>query len=52
MYHNKNRPMHGVVIQKTNSALRRNRSLLTHFCPSGKTTVRKDVLMQSGYQFE
>jgi hypothetical protein len=52
MHHNKNKPMHELVIQKTNSTLRRNRSLLAHFCPSGKSTVRKDVLMQSGYQFE
>jgi len=32
--------------------LRINRSLLAHFCPSGKSTVRKDVLMSLGYQFE
>ena len=51
-HHNKNRPLHEITIQKTNSALRQNRSLLAHFCPSGKTTVRKDVLAQSGYQFE
>jgi hypothetical protein len=51
-YHNKNRPLHEIVIQKTNSVLRRNRGLLAHFCPSGKSTVRKEVLMQSGYQFE
>lgn len=44
-YHNKNRPIHEIVIQKTNSMLRINRSLLAHFCLSGKSTVRKDVLM-------
>ncbi|MFH4968740.1 hypothetical protein V8G61_11110 [Gaetbulibacter sp. M240] len=52
IYHNKNRPQHEITIQKINSALRGNRSLLAHFCPSGKSTVRKDVLAQSGYQFE
>jgi len=51
-HHNRNRPLYEISIQKTNSALRRNRSLLAHFCPSGKSTVRKDVLTKSGYQFE
>ena len=51
-YHNQNRPQHEITIQKINSILRRNRSLLAHFCPSGKSTVRKDVLLQSGYSLE
>lgn len=51
-YHNKNKPLHEIDIQKTNSALRKNRSLLAHFCPSGRSTVRKDVLLQSGYRFD
>ena len=50
-YHNKNKPVYEIEIQKTNSALRKNRSLLAHFCPSGRSTVRKEVLSQSGYQF-
>ena len=52
MYHNMNRPMHEITIQKINSGLRRNRTLLAHFCPSGKSTVRKDVLVELGYRFE
>lgn len=52
IYHNKNRPMHEITIQNTNSGLRRNRTLLAHFCPSGKSTVRKDVLVELGYRFE
>lgn len=51
-YHNRNRPQHEITIQRINSALRRNRTLLAHFCPSGRSTVRKDVLVQSGYQYE
>lgn len=51
-YHNTNRPLHEITIQKTNSALRRNRSILSHFSPSGKTTVKKEVLLKSGYSFE
>lgn len=51
-YHNANRPIHEIAIQKTNSELRRNRSLLAHFSPSGKTTVKKEILEKSGYSFE
>ena len=51
-HHNKNRPLHEVTIQKINSGLRGNRRLLAHFCPSGKSTVRKDVLVELGYRFE
>ncbi|MCH7785106.1 MAG: hypothetical protein IIB06_06770 [Bacteroidetes bacterium] len=51
-HHNKNRPFHEITIQKANSGLRRNRTLLAHFCPSGKSTVRKDVLVELDYRFE
>ncbi|WP_345007641.1 hypothetical protein [Snuella lapsa] len=51
-YHNTNRPFHELSIQKINSDLRRNRSLLAHFCPSGKSTVEKEVLARLGYKFE
>lgn len=51
-YHNTNRPIHEISIQKVNSALRKNRTLLAHFCPSGKSTVEKDVLLKLGYRFE
>lgn len=51
-HHNKNRPLHEITIQKTNSTLRRNRSLLAHFSPSGKTTVSKEILFKSGYSFD
>lgn len=50
-YHNTHKSLHEQIIHKTNSALRKNRSLLAHFCPEGKTTVRKEVLKQLGYNF-
>ncbi|SFW50263.1 hypothetical protein [Cellulophaga fucicola] len=51
-YHNTNRPLHEISIQKINSALRKNRSLLAHFCPSGKSTVKKEVLIKQGYRID
>jgi hypothetical protein len=51
-YHNTNRPPHELTIQRINSDLRRNRSLLAHFCPSGKSTVEKEVLVKLEYRFE
>ncbi|MDO6489878.1 MAG: hypothetical protein ACSHW4_17085 [Cellulophaga sp.] len=51
-YHNTNRPLHEISIQKINSALRKNRSLLAHFCPSGKSTVKKEVLLKLGYRLD
>jgi DNA-directed RNA polymerase subunit M/transcription elongation factor TFIIS len=51
-YHNKNRPIHEITIQRTNSSLRKNRTLLAHFSPSGKTTVKKEILLKSGYRFD
>jgi len=52
IYHNRNRPSHELSIQRINSDLRRNRSLLAHFCPSGKSTVDKEVLVKLGYRFD
>ena len=44
---------HEQSIQSTNKALRRNRSLLlAHFCPSGKSTVEKKVLVDLNFRFE
>lgn len=52
VYHNKNRPQHELTIQRTNKELRGNRSMLAHFCPSGKSTVKKEVLEAFGYRFD
>lgn len=35
----------------TNQALRRNRTILKTLCPQGKATVRKEVLVSLGYDF-
>ncbi|WP_142785934.1 hypothetical protein [Changchengzhania lutea] len=51
-FHNTNRAPHEVTIQNINSALRRNRSLMAHFCPSGKSTVDKYVLIKLGFKFD
>ena len=52
IFHNQNRPFHELTIRNINGALRSNRSLLAHYCPSGKTTVRKHILLESGYRFD
>jgi hypothetical protein len=52
MHHNRNKPSHERIIQQTNKILRKNRSLLAHFCPSGKSTVKKDVLASLGYKLD
>lgn len=51
MYHNKNKAKHELSIQSINSILRKNRSILSHFCPVGKATVRKNALEAAGFQF-
>ncbi|MGB5387741.1 MAG: hypothetical protein WBN20_13235 [Eudoraea sp.] len=52
IYHNTNRPTHELSIRRINSKLRRNRRLLAHFCPSGKSIVEKEVIAKLGYRFE
>ena len=51
-YHNQHKAKHEIVIARTNSELRKNRSILAHFCPSGKATVRKEVLATLEYNFK
>lgn len=52
VHHNTNRPFHERSIQKINSSLRHNRSLLSRFCPGGKSTVEKQVLEKQGFRFD
>jgi hypothetical protein len=52
VYHNTNRPFHERSIQKINSGLRHNRSLLARFCPGGKSTVEKQVLEKLDFRFD
>ncbi len=51
-FHNSNRAPHEIEIQNINSALRRNRSIMAHFCPSGKSTVEKEVLIKIGFRLD
>jgi hypothetical protein len=37
------------VIVNLNKALRKNRSILKKLCPIGKATVRREVLIELGY---
>jgi hypothetical protein len=38
-------------IQATNAAIRKNRRILKTLCPTGKATVRKEVLTRMGFSF-
>ncbi|MBD3273279.1 hypothetical protein GF385_02940 [Candidatus Dependentiae bacterium] len=38
-------------IRKTNSILRKNRTILKQICLVGKATVRKEILVAMGYDF-
>jgi hypothetical protein len=40
-----------MLIQKVNAILRRNRTLLKQASPVGKTTLRREVLQLSGFDF-
>jgi len=51
-HHNAHRPLHEQTMKQINSDLRRNRSLMAQFCPGGKTTVEKSILLKLGYKFE
>lgn len=51
-FHNTNKAPHELEIQNINSLLRSNRSLMAHFCPSGKSTVDKEVLTKLGFKFQ
>ena len=51
-FQNTNKAPHELEIQTINSLLRSNRSLMAHFCPSGKSTVDKEVLTKLGFKFD
>jgi hypothetical protein len=41
--------MEELMIQTTNSALRKNRRILKSLCPEGKTVVRRKILVDMGF---
>jgi predicted nucleic acid-binding Zn ribbon protein len=40
-----------VLMKQVNQILRRNRNILKQASPQGKTTLRREVLEQAGFQF-
>lgn len=50
-YHNQHKKIHEVAIQKVNSQIRQNRTILKTLCPIGKATIRKNVLVGMGFSF-
>ena len=47
---NKSKTQNEQPINDVNRALRKNRSILRRLCPVGKAVVRKEVLLEMGYQ--
>lgn len=51
-YHNKHKRRHERMMTAVNRQIRKNRTILKKFCPSGKATVRKEMLQQDGFSFQ
>jgi len=51
-YHNSNRAAHEKEIIKIQSILRNNRRIFKTLSPEGKTTVRKELIDNMGYQYQ
>ncbi len=52
LYNNRKKRKHEAAILYINSVLRKNRSILKTLSPIGKTTVRKKLLINSGFNFD
>ena len=50
-FNNQHKAVDQQFIQLLNSKIRKNRRILKSLCPSGKATVRKEVLDQMGYTY-
>lgn len=50
-YNNQHRKPHEEAIKKLNAQLRKNRTILKTLCPTGKATVRREVLAEMGFSF-
>ncbi len=50
-YNNANKKPYEEAIKKINAQLRKNRTILKTLCPTGKATVRKEVLAELGFSF-
>ncbi len=49
---NQNKIVSQRILLNTNQVLRKNRTILKTLCPQGKATVRKEVLVAMGYNFD
>lgn len=50
-FNNRNKKPHEQAMLKTNAQIRKNRTILKTLCPTGKATVRKEVLEAMGFSF-
>ena len=50
-FNNRNKRPYEEAIKRLNSQLRKNRTILRTLCPTGKATVRKEVLTDMGFSF-
>ena len=50
-FNNRNKRPYEEAIKRLNSQLRKNRTILKTLCPTGKATVRREVLTQLGFSF-
>lgn len=50
-YNNRSRQPHEKQIMETYRRLRRNRTILKSLCPTGKATVRKEILVEMEFDF-
>lgn len=50
-YNNKKHRETNALIKEVNRMLKNNRKILAHFNPKGKSTVHKDQLLSSGFNF-
>ena len=51
-YHNRHKRKSERIISAVNQQLRKNRSILKDLCPEGKSTVRKELLLDRGFAFQ
>ena len=51
-WHNSNPKHSEAFVKKINKILRKNRSIMRFSSPEGKTTVRKDFLLDLGFNFK
>ena len=50
-FNSREKRKHEQLILEINKTLRKNRKILKQFNPEGKTTIRKEYLIKSGFDF-